>query len=216
MAHILVFGTSTTYGAWDTEGGWVQRLRKFLDEKIIESNHELDYLVYNLGVSGDKSTNILARFEGETQVRLTRMDKDDEAVILFHLGVNDSIYNQSQGGVEVGEDQFRENLKKLIELARKYSKKIVFIGSMPVDSRVDPMPWAPGRSYKNEYVERFNKIMAEVSSEEEVHFIEVFQNFIKEDYSPLLADGVHMTDEGHRKLYELVLDYLLDKELIKI
>jgi len=28
MVNILVFGDSITYGAWDEEGGWVQRLRK--------------------------------------------------------------------------------------------------------------------------------------------------------------------------------------------
>ncbi len=33
MTRILVFGPSTTYGAWDIEGGWVQRLRRYLDEK---------------------------------------------------------------------------------------------------------------------------------------------------------------------------------------
>ena len=33
MGRILIFGDSITYGAWDKEGGWVQRLRKFLDER---------------------------------------------------------------------------------------------------------------------------------------------------------------------------------------
>ncbi|MDP3998378.1 MAG: hypothetical protein Q8P89_02085 [bacterium] len=70
--HILAFGTSTTYGAWDIEGGWVQRLRRFLDEKIITANYEHDYFVYNLGVSGDKSADILERFETETKARLGR------------------------------------------------------------------------------------------------------------------------------------------------
>ena len=49
MTQILVFGTSTTYGCWDIEGGWVQRLRKYLDEKQLD-DPELYYIVYNLGI----------------------------------------------------------------------------------------------------------------------------------------------------------------------
>ena len=33
MTCLLVFGDSITYGAWDLEGGWVQRLRSFIDKK---------------------------------------------------------------------------------------------------------------------------------------------------------------------------------------
>jgi len=73
--HILVFGTSTTYGAWDSEGGWVARLRKFLDEKTISSNYKSEGLIYNLGVSGDKTEDVLKRFEPETKARLGQIMK---------------------------------------------------------------------------------------------------------------------------------------------
>ena len=53
MTLILVFGTSSTYGCWDEEGGWVQRLRKHLDKKqLTDKDSDLYYLVYNLGISG--------------------------------------------------------------------------------------------------------------------------------------------------------------------
>jgi len=81
---------------------------------------------------------------------------------------------------------------------------------MPVDKRVDPMPWSSGRSYKNEYVEQFNKIMKEVANETKVSFIEIYQRFINENYSKLLADGVHMTAEGHRQLFEIVKERLVN------
>lgn len=210
--HILVFGTSTTYGAWDLEGGWVQRLRKFLDERIINSNYKEFYLVYNLGVSGDKSADVLERFESEIQARLGH--DENEIIILFHLGINDCIYNEQLGGLEVGREQFKENYRKLIDLTKKYSQKIVVIGSMPVDKRVDPMPWSPGRSYKNEYVEQYNKIMGGVAKESEVPFIEIYQRFINQNYSDLLADGVHMTSEGHKQFYEIVKNHLIKNKII--
>lgn len=214
MANILVFGASTTYGAWDREGGWVARLRKDIDQKIVESKFEIDHLVYNLGISGDKTWDLLKRFEVETDARKGR--HNEEVVILFHIGINDCIYNNSGGGVEVSQTQFRENLEKLINLAKKYSEKILAIGSMPVDKRVDPMPWAPGRSYKNEFVEEYNGILKQVAGNEGVEFIEIFKEFIDKDYSSLLSDGVHMNDEGHRLLFEKVRDFLKEKEIIDL
>lgn len=209
--HILVFGTSITYGAWDSEGGWVARLRKFLDEKTISSNYKNYGLVYNLGVLGDKTEDVLKRFEPETKARL---EHSNEIIVIFHVGTNDTIFNDKFNATEVSPEQFGKNLKLLLDKAKKYTKKIIVVGSMPVDKRVDPIPWSPGRSYKNELVEKFDKIMASVSKDEGVHFIEVFKRFIDGDYSSLLADGVHMNDEGHKKLYELVRDYLLKEKII--
>ncbi len=57
MEKILcIFGSSTTYGAWDfEEGGWAGRLRKFLDNKNLFNLLNLGsyFLLYNLGVDGD-------------------------------------------------------------------------------------------------------------------------------------------------------------------
>ncbi len=208
---ILVFGTSTTYGAWDSEGGWVARLRKFLDEKAISSKYKKFDLIYNLGVDGDNSKDVLKRFEDETKARF---EQSNEIVVVFHVGINDIIFNEKLNSTEISPEQFGKNLKLLIDKAKKYSKKIIVVGSMPVDKRVDPMPWSPGRSYKNEFVSEFDKVMAEVSKNEDVHFIEVFKRFIDGDYSSLLADGVHMNDKGHKKLYGLVRDYLLKEKII--
>lgn len=208
---ILVFGASTTYGAWDLEGGWVARLRKLLDEKVIKSNYKIHHLIYNLGVSGDKTEDVSRRFDSETQVRSS--DKR-ETIILFHVGINDTIFNEKLGTTEVSPEQFQKNFKLLINKAKKYSDTVIMVGYMPVDERVNPMPWAPGRSYRNNFVEKFNKIMASVSENEKIPFIDVFSKFINTDYSSLLADGVHMNNEGHKKLYELVRDFLLKEGII--
>lgn len=206
---ILIFGTSTTYGSWDSEGGWATRLRKFLDQKTIESNSKTYCLVYNMGVSGDKSIDVLKRFEEETK---SRLGNNNEIIIIFHVGINDAIFNDKLNATEVIPEVFKKNLKLLISKARKYSKKIVLVGSMPVDKRVDP--FKPGRSYKNEYILEYENLIRDISEAKEVHFIEVFQKFINTDYSNLLADGVHMNDEGHKKLYELVRDFMLKEKII--
>ena len=70
MARILVFGDSITYGAWDKRGGWVQRLREFLDEKNLIDLNKIPVLIYNLGVSGDTTNDALERFEFESKKKI--------------------------------------------------------------------------------------------------------------------------------------------------
>ena len=86
MAQILIFGDSITWGAWDEEGGWAQRFKKEIDKKAITANFTSYHSVYNLGISGDNTNDLLERFESETQRRL---DEGEEAIILFAIGIND-------------------------------------------------------------------------------------------------------------------------------
>ena len=87
MAQILVFGDSISYGKWDKEGGFVQRMKNFLDEETL-SKSENEHTIYNLGVSGNTTEDLLERFEFETKQRLK--EDDEELIFIFAIGVNDS------------------------------------------------------------------------------------------------------------------------------
>jgi len=172
MAEILIFGDSIAYGAWDREGGWVQRLRKFLDERNL-ADPNFRCLVYNLGISGNTSADLLERVEFETEQRLKA---GEETIIIYAIGINDSQFVHSKGEHNVPLDEFRENIQKLIELARKYSSKIAFLGLTPVDEvKTTPLPRNPDKSYKNEYIERYNKVIRKVCEENEIYFIEILE-----------------------------------------
>src|SRR3989344_2210257 len=125
MTTLLVFGTSTVYGAWDSEGGWVQRLRRYLDEKQL-ANPELYYIVYNLGVSGDTSRDVLERFDSETKNRLE--GSNDEIVIVLAIGSNDSIVNNKTNKTNIPIEDFSSNVEQLILKAKKYADKVIFVG----------------------------------------------------------------------------------------
>src|SRR6266446_3620690 len=68
----LVFGASITQGFWDTEGGWVNRLRRHYDSQVIKGLHpEENYpTVFNLGISGDSTKGVLKRFNNEAKARV--------------------------------------------------------------------------------------------------------------------------------------------------
>lgn len=218
MAQILVFGDSIAYGAWDKEGGWVQRLRKFLDEKtlLIPNFCNIDFpQVHNLSVSsekGENSDNLLERFEFETNQRL---EKSKKHIFIFAIGKNDSAFNKIKNNFTIPLEKFRENLQKLVKLAKNYSPKIVFIGIATVDElKINLLSWDPGISYKNENIQKYNKIIKSVCKENEVYFVEIFEDWMKLDYKKLLEDGLHPNSEGHKKIFEIVKGFLIENKII--
>lgn len=208
MSTILVFGDSIAMGAYDFEaGGWAGRLKAFL-----EKERSSLFSLYNLAVDGDTTTFLLERFESEVK---DKAKEGAEMIIIFAMGTNDSYFIHSQNRFGTSLEEFKDNVKKLTELARKFSSEIVFVGLVPVDEpRITPMPWDTDKSYKNKDVERYDKALRETCRSENVHFIEIFNNWIKSDYKSLLEDGLHPNSQGHKRLFETIKDFLISKNII--
>lgn len=212
--RILIFGDSITYGAWDLEGGWAARLRKFLDKKVIESNFEFYCLTYNLGISGDTSRDILKRFEFETKIMIS--ERDRETIFIFAIGANDAAFSRKNNVSRVSLEKFQSNLYKLINLARKFSSKIIFCGLLPVDEiKTTPISWNGDISYKNAYIQEYNEVLKSVCGESGIYFIDILDKIMKEpDYKNLLEDGAHPNSMGHQKIFKMVKNFLLENEII--
>jgi len=205
MTRICVFGDSVAWGAWDKEGGWVQRLRKFFDIKNL-SDPNFYCLVYNLGVSGNKTKDILKRFEFEIKQRLEEVE---ETIIIFAIGINDSYFLHNEDKLRTSVEDFRTNIQKIINAAKKFSIKIIFVGLTPVDeSKTTPIPWDTNKSYKNEFIQKYNEIIKSVCKENKIYFVEIFEQWVKSDYKQLLEDGLHPNSNGHQKIFETVFEHL--------
>ncbi len=214
MPTILVFGDSLAFGAWDIEGGWVQRLRKFLDEKNI-SNIPNFTLLYNFGISGNTSKDLLERFEFETKQIMKDSEGGEKLTLIFGIGGNDSAIIPSKKDFWIPPKKFEKNIEKLIEKARKFTKRIIFVGLVPFDeSKTNPPIFASDISYKNENARRYNEIVKSVCQREEIDFVDIFGKFMETDYKKLLQDGAHPNSKGHQKIFETVRDFLLEKKLI--
>ncbi|HSX18479.1 MAG TPA: GDSL-type esterase/lipase family protein [Candidatus Saccharimonadales bacterium] len=208
--RVLVFGDSITQGFWDTEGGWVARLRKYYDTRQIEDlrNRE-EPTIFNLGISGGTSETILARFDNETKARKNR----EGMVIIVSTGLNDS-YREGPDRYKSTPESYRHNLVLLASKAKTYSNKILFVGLVTGDeTQTMPVFWRD-IYYANERIEEFENIMQKVASENGVSFVPVFQEFKKhlDAGEDLLADGLHPNNEGHELIFQLVrpeLDKLL-------
>ena len=207
MSIICVFGDSIVWGASDSEkGGWVERLKVFMWE-----NYDSD--VYNLGVSGEKTPNILKRFESETKART---EEGEDVILIFAIGINDSYFIHSKNDFMTPPDSFKSNIQGIIERAQKVSPKIIFVGLTPIEeSKTTPIPWDTDKSYKNENIKKYNEVINSVCKHKDIPFVEIFDNWMRSDYKNLLEDGLHPNSEGHKKIFETVRDYLIQNKIIK-
>lgn len=210
--RIIVFGDSIAYGAWDKEGGWVARLRKFLD-KITMTDPDFYCIVYNCGIPGNTTKELLKRFDFETKQRLT---KEDEAIFIFEIGANDAQFNLKKKVNAVKQEDFRKNIKKLIKKAKKFSSKTIFLSIKPVDEkRAIVVPWMPEISYQNKYIQQYNQIIKEECEKNKVHFIDLFETML-EFPKNLLEDGIHPNSKGHELIYQTVKKFLLKNKIIEL
>lgn len=111
--RILVFGDSIVWGAWDSQGGWVARLKKYTDKQAIEGKEDYDS-IYLLGISGDNSDDLLKRFEGEL---MSRLDDESSIHIVIAIGVNDSQCELSSGENRISLEKYVKNLSEMVNIA---------------------------------------------------------------------------------------------------
>ncbi len=122
---IIVYGSSISWGAWDKEGGWVERLKKYTSGKTIDSGEKYYCMLYNLGISGDNSTGILQRFEKELLQRYG--ETDQTLTIIIEVGINDSLYVNDKKEFQVPKTVFESNVKKLFDVAKKYTTELYLL-----------------------------------------------------------------------------------------
>jgi len=196
---ICVFGDSIAWGAWDPEnGGWTSRFRRYCE------TNELDVEVYNLGVSGDNTYNLLERFDCESRARTPDMT-------LIAIGINDSQYINTKENPRVALSDFQANLSKLVAQASKYTNDIILISPTNVDeSKVMPISWKPEKYYDNENIGIYTAKMKELCTGQNPRFIDLLNLLDNAD----LCDGLHPNAQGHEKIFLQINDYLLSNKLI--
>lgn len=185
--NILIFGDSITWGAYDPEqGGWATRLRNYFEEQ----DNDVD--VYNLGISGDTTADLLERIEVEAKSR-------EPNLIIFAIGINDAQFIHSANGLRVSPNGFQQNLAKLLAIGKKFTDKVVFVGLTRVDeSKTTPIPWNTDKSYTNENIERLDKVIKKFCEDNKLKFIPMESVVGNDD----LIDGLHPNTKGHIKIFE--------------
>lgn len=207
MQGISVFGDSITFGAGDSlHGGWCGRLRKYFEAK---GHHNR---LYNLGICGNTTTDILQRFDSEVKARDKFIRDCDQQVIIFSVGINDSRLVGKEKNPETEIVVFDKNIQKLIDKAKLYTKEVIFIGLTPVDENFTSN--YEGTAFINKRIKQYNDLIKMLCQKNNVPFFDMFKEFSKLGYQKMLDNGLHPNTEGYQKMYELIKSFLIQEKII--
>ena len=194
MTNIIVFGDSIAWGAYDQEkGGWVERLRLRL------APHDID--VYNCGVSGNRTADLLKRLENEAKARSGR----ENVIIMIAIGINDATFIRPLRKNEVSKEDFEKNLTQIYRKALQITKSVIAMGLIKIDdSKTRPLSWDTGKELRDADAQAYERIAQQVSGQAGIPFIAVRDLLKPSD----LYDGLHPNSKGHNKIFKEVEGFL--------
>jgi lysophospholipase L1-like esterase len=198
--RILVFGDCIAQGMWDPAGGWVNRLWQEYSQAEINSSFKDDQpVIFNLGVNGDMTQNVVKRIALETAARKWLTDK---LVIIIAVGINDTMVfkNVESNSTEL----YKGELQQLIAAARQYTEKILFVGLTAVDEKRTASA-DQQYVYTNVRIKEFERTLRSFCEENELPIVKIFETFEeKQAEENLLADGLHPNAVGHELMATLI------------
>ncbi len=197
--NICIFGDSITWGPrLPFRVAWANLLRNHLEK----STNEL-FRVYDLGVDMDTTKDVLKRIDVESKAR-------KPAIMIFNIGVNDSLYRSTPDNPETPLDEFEKNMELLVGKARQYSERILIVGLVKgSDKWTTPLIQSTtGKTYTKERTRIYDRKLKEVTERIGVAFADVNDKLNDDDFD----DGLHPNANGHMKMFSViskVLDPLL-------
>lgn len=196
--RICVFGDSIVRGYYDHEmGGWAQRLQQFFMQ-------EEEFSVYPLGISGDTTSDLLKRCAVELSARRPEF-------IIFAIGINDAARYRSEPCCSVGD--FEHNIQKLYEIADSFDCTVIFVGLTRVtEVQSTPVSWDADISYYNNDIDMYDASIKKIAHEKKCLFVDMRDVLTDND----LEDGVHPDTDGHIKIYEKMMQFFVEHNIIKI
>lgn len=185
--EIGVWGDSITYGAGDINGlGWVGLLRNYFYEK--------DYGVYNRGICGDTTEEVLKRFDME-------VESIEPDIIILAIGINDSKVPEGSNSNRVPLEHFQDNVNKLTKKAKSNAKKVIIIGLTEVNEE----ELKSTSKFENEVIHIYDNYLQGVSKREGLEYVDLKGVL---DAARDLEDGLHPNSQGYRKMFERIMPFI--------
>jgi acyl-CoA thioesterase I len=175
---IVAFGDSLTAGV--AGRSYPDQLQDLLDQ------HGMKFRVENQGISGDTSTDGLARIDNLIAAK--------PVLVLLEFGGNDGLR-----GIPV--DATKKNLKEIIERLRAASIPIVLLGiTLPPN-------------YGPEYVRPFTAMFPELAGQFHLRYLPFLLVHVYQNANLMQPDGIHPNGEGNKivaqDVFELIKPILM-------
>lgn len=179
---------------------------------------KMDAQVINAGVSGNSTTDMLARINSDV------LEARSNLVIVM-VGTNDMLNSRKMNSYEV----YAANLEKIVSILRDNHAKIVLLSPPPVDSL-----YLFERHNRDLFLETpevkmdsVRHIVKRIATQNNTHFVDIYQKFkdlnlprhnedlfIMNTNNSGFRDGVHPTRLGYFLIAETVFNYLKNNNLI--
>lgn len=195
--RIFFFGDSITLGSNDSTGlGWPGRLTRGLLQQ------DRNVACYNLGVNGDTSLHIRARWRVEVDARA----RETPGLLIFAFGFNDAA-KPNGGDVQVKLEESLCTARTILTEAIT-SSEVLWIGPTPLDESVNPMltPFASW-DMKNDIIAGYDEAYAGLALEIGIDYLSLFSTFLaspRYQAALLAGDKVHPADDGYVLIAEQV------------
>lgn len=205
MPRICVFGDSIAWGSNDTEGGWVDRLKRYYRGTGIFRQ------VFNLGISGRNSKDFIARFETELKNRMSSNNEMLAAIVA--ASVNDASFRPSLGHNQVPLNELNQIMPQFKSVADKLKIRLAIVGPINVgnDGKTPPLDFDKDYFLSIHEIEKYNQAIKKFCLENDILFIELFGLMEVSD----IDDCVHPNTKGHEKIFEKVKDELIKAGIIE-
>ena len=204
--RIIALGDSLIYGFGDyVGGGWVERLRRQW-----MSPEGDGHVLYNLGVRGDRTIQVVNRLSQEFSRRGELRNKLPD-LILLSVGVNDSPRVGKPEGKHLTDfTEFKQQTERLLDMAQNLCP-ILFIGMTPVDEK--KMPFMDCLYYNHFDQYRYKEAALQACQERNIPYLDIFDLWLARgtDWidSHLGEDGLHPNVSGYQALFSDIMAWKL-------
>lgn len=105
-------------------------------------------------------------------------------------------------------ETFENNIEEIIDICKIYTRNILFIGLTRVNEKYTvPISWNHNESYFNKNIEKYNQKIKECCIKKKIAFLNILD---KMEMQNLSSDGIHPNEMGHRKLFEILKEELME------
>lgn len=197
--RICFVGDSYISGTGDSEClGWVGRVCAMAWRR----NRQVTF--YNVGIRGDTSPGIAARWRSECEVRLPA---ESPSLLVFAFGIND-ISDEAGVGLRVPHDVSVTTARRMLAEASQWNRTL-WVGPPPANEACSPMSPRPGLSFdfRNDRLLALNSDYRAAAEELGIPYLDIATPLTASStYQQSLLDGdrMHCSAAGYAEIAQLV------------
>ena len=132
-------------------------------------------------------------------------------ILLINCGLHDIRVDRRNNKIQLDENQYRENLNKIIEISKDLSNKLIWISTTPVNDEIHNSR-NDGYLRYNKDVQKYNELAQNVMKINNIKIIDLYEFTQKLKSQEMYRDHVHYNEEICEKQAQFIYNNI--KELL--